>query len=120
MEREKKWGLIAGGAAGLVNGLFGGGGGMVLVPLLREKCELEPRQAFATSVAIILPLCALSSIIYLFQGSIALSTAFPYLLGGTLGGLLGGKLFRQVNMVWLRRGFGLLLLYSGIKAVFFH
>ena len=117
MERGKKWGLIAGGAAGLINGLLGGGGGMVLVPLLQGKCKLEARQAFATSVAVILPLCALSSVIYLFRGSITLSTALPYLLGGTVGGLLGGKLFRQVNMVWLRRGFGLLLLYSGIKAV---
>lgn len=119
MEREKKWGLIAGGAAGLVNGLLGGGGGMVLVPLLREKCNLGARQAFASSVAIILPLCALSSVIYLFRGNLALSTALPYLLGGTIGGLVGGRLFKQINMVWLRRGFGLLLLYSGVKAVFF-
>lgn len=119
MKQEKKWGMVAGGAAGLVNGLLGGGGGMVLVPLLREKCGLEARQAFATSVAIILPLCALSSIIYLFRGSLSLSTALPYLLGGAIGGLVGGKLFRQVNMVWLRRGFGLLLLYSGVKAVLF-
>lgn len=119
MEREKKWGLIAGGVAGLVNGLLGGGGGMVLVPLLREKCELEAHQAFATSIAIILPLCTLSSIIYLFRGNLSFSAALPYLLGGAIGGLVGGKLFKQINMVWLRRGFGLLLLYSGVKAVFF-
>ncbi len=117
MNQKKGWALFAGGAAGLINGLLGGGGGMVLVPLLREKCGLEPRHAFATSIAIILPLCILSSAIYFFRGSLELSAALPYLLGGTFGGLLGGKIFKKVNMNWLRRGFGLLLLYSGVKAL---
>lgn len=71
---------LAGGAAGLVNGFFGGGGGMVLVPLLAGKCGLERRSAFASSVAIILPLCALSAVIYFARGQLELLTALPYLL----------------------------------------
>lgn len=110
---------LAGGAAGLVNGFFGGGGGMVLVPLLAGWCGLGQRKAFATSVAIILPLCALSAAIYLFRGGVDLWMALPYLVGGLLGGLLGGRLFRRMNMVWLRRLFALLLLYGGVKALFF-
>ena len=47
---------MAGGAAGIVNGFFGGGGGMVLVPLLMSRCALDRRHAFASSVAIIFPL----------------------------------------------------------------
>ena len=69
MDTGKKNALLAGAAAGLVNGFFGGGGGMVLVPLLTQKCGLEQRKAFATSVAIILPLCILSSVIY-FSGAV--------------------------------------------------
>ncbi|HIZ93196.1 MULTISPECIES: TSUP family transporter [unclassified Flavonifractor] len=110
---------LAGGAAGLVNGFFGGGGGMVLVPLLAGWCGLGQRKAFATSVAIILPMCALSAAIYLFRGGVDLWMALPYLVGGLLGGLLGGRLFRRMNMVWLRRLFALLLLYGGVKALFF-
>ena len=110
---------LAGGAAGLVNGFFGGGGGMVLVPLLAGWCGLGQRKAFATSVAIILPMCALSAAIYLFRGGVDLWIALPYLVGGLLGGLLGGRLFRRMNMVWLRRLFALLLLYGGVKALFF-
>ena len=53
-----------GGASGVVNGFFGGGGGMVLVPLLVSKCGLSRLKAFAFSVAIIFPLCALSAGIY--------------------------------------------------------
>ena len=45
--------------------------------------------------------------------------ALPYVVGDLLGGLLGGRLFRRMNMVWLRRLFALLLLYGGVKALFF-
>ena len=108
---------IAGGAAGLANGLFGGGGGSILVPLLIGLCKLEPRRAFATSVAIILPLCTVSLWLYAQQGIWDLTTAAPYVFGGAIGGWLGGKLFRRANVTWLRRGFGLLLLYGGLRNV---
>lgn len=108
---------LAGAAAGLINGFFGGGGGMVLVPLLAGWCGLGQRKAFATSVAIILPLCVLSAAIYLFRGGVELLPALPYLAGGLVGGLLGGKLFKGLNMTWLRRGFALLILYGGVKAL---
>ena len=48
-----------------------------------------------------------------------LEGALPYLLGGTVGGMFGGKLFKGVNMLWLRRGFAILILYAGIRAAFF-
>lgn len=107
--------VCCGGAAGLANGLFGGGGGSLLVPLLIRVCKLEERRAFATSVAVILPLCVLSVGIYFLRGGLDIQTALPYLLGGTLGGWLGGKWFRGVKLPWLRRGFGLLLIYGGIR-----
>ena len=109
----------AGGAAGLANGFFGGGGGMLLVPLLTRWCGLEQRRAFATSIAIILPLCALSSVIYWVRGGLDFGLALPYLAGGLLGGFVGGRVFKKLNMVWLRRAFALLILYGGVKALFF-
>lgn len=108
---------LAGGLAGLVNGFFGGGGGSVLVPLLTRFCGLSQRRAFATSVAVVLPLCALSAGIYWFRGGLELAAALPYLAGGMLGGWLGGKLFRGVRVDWLRRLFGLLLLYGGARCL---
>lgn len=108
---------LAGAAAGLVNGFFGGGGGMLLVPLLAGWCGLGQRKAFATSVAVILPLCVLSAAIYLFRGGVEVLPALPYLAGGLVGGLLGGKLFKGLSMTWLRRGFALLILYGGVKAL---
>lgn len=113
-----KWRAAAAGAlAGLVNGLFGGGGGMVLVPLLVSRCGLTQQKAFATSVAVILPLCVLSAGIYLLRGSVDLASALPYLLGGLAGGLAGGRLFRRVDAQWLRRAFGLLILLGAWRAL---
>lgn len=121
MSETRKWmaPAIAGGLAGLANGFFGGGGGMVLVPLLTRRCGLEQRRAFATSVAIILPLCTLSSVIYFFRGGLDLKAAFPYLTGGLAGGFLGGKLFKKLNMDWLRRVFALFILYGGVRSLLF-
>lgn len=109
--------VLAGGLAGIANGLFGGGGGSVLVPLLTRVCKLEQRRAFATSVAVILPLCALSVVIYLLRGGLDFGVAWPYVVGGTVGGWLGGRLFRGVRVDWLRRGFGLLLIFGGVRCL---
>ena len=111
------WYALAGAAAGGGNGFFGGGGGQVLVPMLAGKCALEQRKAFATSVAVIAPLCALSAAIYYFRGELDLAAALPYLAGGLIGGWVGGRVFQKMSMVWLRRGFALLILYGGVKAL---
>ena len=72
-----------------------------------------------TSIAIILPLCALSSAIYFLRGGLDLTAALPYLAGGLAGGFLGGRVFKRLNMTWLRRAFALLILYGGVKALLF-
>ena len=120
MDRKKgktMWYALAGAAAGVVNGFFGGGGGQVLVPMLAGKCGLDQRKAFATSVAVIAPLCALSAVVYWFRGQLDLALALPYLAGGLAGGFLGGKLFQKLSMTWLRRGFALLILSGGVNAL---
>ena len=107
---------LCGALAGAANGFFGGGGGSVLVPLLTGRCGMDQRRAFATSVAVILPLCALSAAIYLWRGGLDVAAALPYLLGGAVGGWAGGRWFRGVKMPWLRRAFGLLLIYGGVRS----
>lgn len=104
LSREKFRWLLAGGLAGLVNGFFGGGGGSVLVPLLTQLCKLDQRRAFATSVAVILPLCVLSAAIYLARGRLDVMAACPICWGGTLGGWLGGRWFQKTRVDWLRAG----------------
>lgn len=106
--------ILSGAAAGAVNGLFGGGGGMVLLPAL-QRCGVAEKQAFATCVAIILPLCALSAALYVWRAGVDLSAALPYLLGGLAGGAVGGRWMERVSTVWLRRIFALFTLYGGAR-----
>lgn len=113
---KKTWSTrLAGAAAGLANGLFGGGGGMVFLPILARQGRLSARQLFATCVGVIFPVCLVSAGIYLFRAGISLLTALPYLLGGLFGGFLGGSAYGRVPTVWLRRLFALFLFYAGVK-----
>ena len=108
---------VTGALAGAANGLYGGRGGLVRRPLLVYWCGIEERRAFATSVAVIFPLSALSAALYWMQGGLPLAAAWPYLLGGVLGGWIAGRIFYRLDMLWLRRAFGVLLLYGGVRAV---
>ena len=116
MKEASKY-MVTGALAGLANGLFGAGGGLFLVPLFTGWVGLEQRRAFATSVAVIAPLCALSAGIYYLRGSLDPIAALPYLTGGLIGGLIGGKVFRRMSMVLLRRVFALLILYGAARAL---
>lgn len=111
--------LVAGVVAGTANGFFGGGGGMLLVPLLTDYCKLEDVKTFPTSISIILPLCLFSSGIYWFRGDLDFALALPYLIGGGLGGILAGKWFKSMDVGKLRKLFALLLLFSGVKSLLF-
>ena len=111
MEKEGLY-RLAGGAAGFINGLFGGGGGMVLVPLLLKGGELKAKQTFASAVAIIFPICAVSFFAQLFFVEFPWAMSVPYLVGGAAGGLVGGRLFRNMPPLWLKRIFALFILYG--------
>ena len=115
MKQSGKY-AVTGALAGFANGFFGTGGGLFLVPLLTRWAHMEQRSAFATSVAVILPLCALSVVIYLFRGGLDFLAALPYLVGGAVGGWAGGKWFKGMKMPWLKRAFGLLLIYGGVRS----
>ena len=109
---------LAGAAAGLVNGFFGGGGGMIFIPLLTRWIGVEERRAFATCVCVILPLCIASGAVYLGRAGIDLALAWPYLAGGLLGGIISGLVFQKVPTKFLRRLLALLIIYGGVRSLF--
>lgn len=112
----RKWGAwIAGALAGTVNGLFGAGGGMLLVPLLTRLTDAEEKEAFACSVCIILPLSLVSLLVYYLQGGEFLSQSVPYLIGGAIGGIGAGVVLKKIKAKWLHRALGLLILWGGFR-----
>ena len=107
--------LLAGLTAGFVNGFFGAGGGMVLVPLLIWLVGLPDKLAFSSAISIILPLCVVSLVIYGRHDMLPLSDALPYLLGGAGGGVLAGLWFQKVPAKWLHLALGALILLGGVR-----
>ncbi len=107
--------LLAGLAAGFVNGFFGAGGGMVLVPLLIWLVGLPDKLAFSSAISIILPLCVVSLVIYGRHDMLPLSDALPYLIGGAGGGVLAGLWFQKVPAKWLHLALGALILLGGVR-----
>ena len=105
---------FAGALAGAANGLFGAGGGMVLVPVLSANNELEENEVFPASVSIILPICIVSLAMSSGNG-LPIREALPYLLGSIGGGILAGLTGNRIKVTWLHRGLGILILWGGIR-----
>lgn len=106
---------LAGAAAGAVNGLFGAGGGMILVPMLNWLSELDEDEIFPASIAIILPVCVVSLALGTGLGGLPWQEAMPYLLGSAAGGILSGLLGKKIPVVWLHRILGGLILWGGVR-----
>ncbi len=110
--------FLAGGAAiGAVNGLLGGGGGMIAVPVL-QKAGLPALRAHATAIAVIAPASALSGIIYLVSGSVPMPVFLPVALGVAAGGFLGAKLLHALSVRAVEIAFALFMLAAGLRMVF--
>ena len=107
--------IIAGICAGAVNGLFGAGGGMVLVPLLISVAKLEDDAVFPVSVSMILPICLVSLSYSLLQTPFAWETALPYLIGSALGGIGAGFLGKRIPTLWLHKALGICILWGGFR-----
>lgn len=107
------FGLItAGFAAGCVTGLFGGGGGMVLVPLLTLLTDLDAESVFPSSISVILPVCITALFL---SPEVSFRDALIWLPGSLIGGILAGKYGQQIPVKWLHRGLGILILWGGVR-----
>ena len=106
--------IVCGAATGAANGLFGGGGGMIAVPLL-QKLGLDRKQAHANAVAVILPITVLSAVLYLVNGYVSVKDSLIFIPGGIAGSLLGTFIMRKISSVWLKRIFGGFMIYAGVR-----
>lgn len=115
-EKKQAAGSAAAGlGAGLLNGLFGGGGGMVLIPGLSRLGNVEEAQLFPTSVLVMLPVSVLTLLLSVPQEGLPWTDALPYLGGSAVGGILAGLLGKRVPVLWLHRALGVMLLWGGVR-----
>lgn len=101
---------------GFVNGIFGSGGGLILVPLLK-KLGLSQKESHATSIFIIYPITLISGIVYIFRNSDVLTNSLLFIPLGMVGGIIGATFLKKINPRLLRLGFGVLMIILGGKMV---
>ena len=110
---------ICGIAIGFINGFFGGGGGMLCVPLLEKYLKLENKHAHATTLCVILPLSIVSSIVYIVKNNLNFVELTFVTIGAIFGGTIGAIFLKKLNSKWVRVIFAVLMLAAGLKMVIF-
>ena len=109
-------GLLIGSIAGMLAGIFGVGGGIVIVPMLVFFLKFTPSKAVGTSLAsMLLPVGILAVMKYSKAGDVDFRVAAAIAVGIFILAFVGAHVGLNIGGVWVSRGFGLLLLAVGLK-----
>ena len=104
--------------AGILGGMFGIGGGIILVPALVYFFGLTQHQAQGTTLAILVPpIGLLAALRYYYGGHVKLGMAGLICIGFFIGGLLGAELVQKVSDPALKRIFGIFLLVVSLHMI---
>jgi uncharacterized protein len=109
--------VLIGMAAGFLSGLFGVGGGVLIVPALVAFCRKDQRQAVAISLLAIAPLAVAGVIGYALHGQVDVFLAIPLALGSMVGAWIGSALLTRAPLRMLRMLFAVVALTAAIRLV---
>ena len=111
--------MLIGLGAGVLSGLFGIGGGVVIVPALIFIARMQPQSATGTSLAaLLLPVGALGAWEYYRTGNLNLGAGLLVALGLFVGAGVGAKLSLQLSPAGLRRAFAVFLALIAVRLWF--
>jgi uncharacterized protein len=108
--RPKYEALLGGALTGLAGGLFGVGGGILMVPILTGRYRLTQHQAHGTSLAVIGFTALTALIIYAIGGNVAWETALLAGIGSVLTARYGARLANRLSIRGLARSFAVFLI----------
>ena len=117
MKKYKKE-IIIGLFTGILNGLFGAGGGSVVVPAMEKFLDIDEKKSHSTAIAIILLMSIVSSVTYLYKGYFNLKLWALVSIGGVAGGALGARFLGRIPKKWLKIIFGGVISITAIKMIF--
>jgi uncharacterized protein len=113
--------LLIGLAAGVLAGLFGIGGGVIIVPALMLLAGFSVKMAAGTSlVALLLPVGLLGAIEYYRHGEINVVAAVFLVIGLFIGTYFGAKITLSLPELYVKRAFGVLLLILAVRYLTFN
>ena len=92
-------------AAGFVGGLFGVGGGIVVVPGLVLLLSLDQHRAHATSLAAIVASAAAAMTPFAISGDVRWGDAAGVFAGAAFGAYVAARAVARIPALWLARGF---------------
>lgn len=118
MDKKNLKSALAGLMTGAVNGIFGGGGGMVAVPLLKNLLGYNEKKSHATAILVIAPVCAASAIIYIISGYFNAHVVIPAAIGAVAGGFIGAKLLGVLPEFIINLIFIAAMLAAGARMLF--
>lgn len=108
--------LAIGLGAGLLSGLFGIGGGIIIVPALMLAGRMQPSTATGTSLgALLLPVGALGAWQYYKNGHLDVRASLLIALGIFVGAYLGAIAMQQLNPMMAKRVFAVFLVVVSIR-----
>ncbi len=102
-------------AAGFVGGLFGVGGGVVVVPGLVLWLGLAQHRAHATSVAAIVASASAALVPFALDGEVDWPAALALFAGAGVGAYGGARLIARIPEVWLARAFVALMAVAAVR-----
>ena len=104
--------ILIGIGAGILSGLFGIGGGIVIVPALIYLAKFPMKVATGTSLAVFLmPVGILGAMTYYRAGNMNIRATLWVALGLFMGAWFGARLAQMMTPVQLKRAFAVLLLF---------
>ena len=110
---------ISGGLlSGFLNGLFGSGGGTIIVPFLEECLDFDEHRSHASAILIILCFTIISLFFYHKGGNLDFGLALKVSIGGVAGGFLGAKLLKKLSGRVIRIIFGSFMIIAAVRMFF--
>jgi uncharacterized membrane protein YfcA len=107
-------------AAGAFSGMFGIGGGLVMVPAMVFFLAMSQHSAQGTSLGVlVIPVAAMAAYNYYQQGQLNVKYALIIALTFMIGGYFGSKISLGMSQLMLKRIFGVVMLIMALKLIFF-
>ena len=107
--------VLLGVAAGVFGGMFGVGGGLVMVPGMVLLMSMPQHRAHATSVAAIVASASAAVVPLAIEGKVHGDTAAFILVGGIIGASLGARFISRIPELWLARAFVVIVLVAATR-----